>query len=115
MRRLHYANGHLITPDAVSKAVLRYARALADVHTSDIVTIPILGEGGSIISAHLLIGPASQLYSTPVSDSIDEFTDPGLVDDLERRTREIQPSTVAWPDEMLDVAADDELEGPFER
>ncbi|WP_157008784.1 hypothetical protein [Agromyces laixinhei] len=97
----------------MSKAVLRYARALAGVHTSDIVTIPILGEGGSVISAHLLIGPASQLYSTSVSDSIDEFTDPTLVDDLERRTREIQPSTVAWPDEMLDIAVDDELEGPF--
>ncbi|MFF2390061.1 hypothetical protein [Agromyces sp. NPDC058104] len=116
MRRLHYANGHLITPDAVSKAVLRYARALADVHTSDIVTIPVLGEGGSVISAHLLIGPASQLYSTPIADSIEEFTDPELVEDLERRTREIQPSTVAWPDEMLDIGLDpDDLEGPFGR
>lgn len=103
MRRLHYANGYMITPDAVSNAVLRYARALADAHTSDIVTIPVLGEGGTVASAHLLIGPASQLYSTQVLDSIAEFTDPELVADLEQRTRHIQPPTVAWPDRMGDV------------
>lgn len=114
MRRLHYANGYMITPDAVSKAVLRYARALADARTSDVVTIPVLGEGGGVTSAHVLLGPASQLYSTDVADSIGEFTDSALVADLELRTRRIEPSTIAWPDEMSDILLDaDEVAEPF--
>lgn len=114
MRRLHYANGYMITPDAVSKAVLRYARALADAHTSDVVTIPVLGEGGTVTNAHVLLGPASQLYSTLIADTIGEFTDAALVAELEQRTRRIEPSTIAWPDEMSDVLLDaDEVVEPF--
>ncbi|ANJ27114.1 hypothetical protein ATC03_10620 [Agromyces aureus] len=98
----------------MSKAVLRYARALADAHTSDVVTIPILGEGGAVTTAHVLLGPASQLFSTHVADSIGEFTDAALVADLEERTRRIEPSTVAWPDEMTDIGLDaEELQEPY--
>ncbi|MET4156687.1 hypothetical protein [Agromyces sp. PvR057] len=114
MRRLHYANGYMIMPDAVCKAVLRYARALADAHTSDVVTIPVLGEAGAVTTAHVLLGPASQLYSTHIADSIGEFTDAALVADLEQRTRRIEPSTIAWPDEMSDILLDaDEVVEPF--
>lgn len=114
MRRLHYANGYIITPDAVSMAVLRYAKALADSHTSDIVTIPILGEGGTVASAHLLIGPASQLYSTQIVDSIEEFTDPDLVSDLEQRTHHIQPPNTAGPEDLREPEWDGErFHDPF--
>jgi hypothetical protein len=109
MRRLHYASGHVITADAVCKATLRYARALAEAHTSDIVTIPVLIEGGTVASAHLLIGPASQLYSTPVFEAIDEFPADDVVEDLERRTARLQPSRPEWPDEMEDVPTVDEF------
>lgn len=109
MRRLHYASGHVITADAVCKATLRYARALAEDHTSDIVTIPVLIEGGTVAHAHLLIGPASQLYSTPVFESTDEFPASDVVEDLERRTSRLQPSRPEWPDEMEDIATVDEF------
>jgi hypothetical protein len=109
MRRLHYASGHVITADAVCKATLRYARALAEEHTSDIVTIPVLIEDGTIAQAHLLIGPASQLYSTPVFETTGEFPSSGVVEDLERRTTRLQPSRPEWPDEMEDVPTVDEF------
>lgn len=108
MRRLYYTGGYVITADAVCKATLRYARALAEDHTSDVVSIPVLVEGGVTANAHLLIGPASQLYSVPVGDAIDEFPASDVVADLERRTRFLQPSRPEWPDEMEDVPTVDD-------
>jgi hypothetical protein len=101
MRRLHYSGGYVLTADAVAIALLRYARALADTATSDVISIPVVAEGGARGHAHFLIGPASQLYSTPVAGAVGEVTDPQLVDELERRTRRLQPSTAVWPD-MID-------------
>jgi hypothetical protein len=109
MRRLHYAGGSVITADPVCKATLRYARALAENRTSDVVSIPVLSEGGTVGLAHLLIGPASQLLSTPVLDPAEDFPDDGIVAELERRTRGLQPPRPEWPDEMEDVPAVDEF------
>lgn len=108
MRRLHYAGGYVITADPVCKATLRYARALAENRTSDVVSIPVLVEGGTFALAHLLIGPASQLLSTPVFDSTEDFPADGIVEDLERRTLGLQPPRPEWPDEMEDVPTVDE-------
>ncbi|NYF16655.1 hypothetical protein HDC37_001480 [Microbacterium sp. AK009] len=91
----------MLTSDEVSTALLRYARALADTHTSDVVSIPVLEEGGARGSAHFLIGPASQLYSTPVAEAVEEINDPELVQELQRRANRLQPSVAEWPD-MID-------------
>lgn len=103
MRRLHYSGGYVLTPDDVCKALLRYARALADTQSSDVVSIPVLAEGGARGHAHFLIGPASQLYSTPVSEPVDEIQDTALVEELQRRTRRLQPGVAEWPDMMEDA------------
>jgi hypothetical protein len=103
MRRLHYAGGYVLTPDEVCRALLRYARALADTHSSDIIAIPVLAEGGARGYAHFLIGPASELYSTPVTEDVEELSDPALIDELERRTRRLQPAAAEWPDMLDDV------------
>lgn len=109
MRRLHYTGGYVITADAVCKATLRYARALAEDRSSDVVSIPVLGEGGTIANAYLLLGPASQLYSVPVGDAISEFPTSDVVTELERRTQRLQPSRPEWPDEMEDVPTVDDF------
>jgi hypothetical protein len=83
--------------------VLRYARALAVSDKSDVVTVPVLTDSGSRGFAHLLIGPASELFSTPVDNSPDEAYDPEVVKELERMTAELQPSKPAWDAEMRDV------------
>ena len=105
MRRLYYAGGQIVVDDRTCKAVLRYSRALAIANRSDVVTVPYVTEGGGAAYAHLLIGPASQIYSVPVLSPSDEAYDEEMVRDLETRTRDLYPSTPAWPDEMTDIAA----------
>ncbi|OOB90099.1 hypothetical protein [Rathayibacter sp. VKM Ac-2630] len=103
MRRLHYAGGVMLVGDATCKAVLRYARALADVGESDVVQIPVVTEGGSRAHAHLLLGPASQLSSTPVENSQGEDPlDEGVVARIELEARRMQPARPSWSDEMTD-------------
>jgi hypothetical protein len=89
------------------KALLRYARALAEVDQADIVTIPIASEGGGVEQAHFLIGPASQLFDTPVENSSEDPTDLEVVAHLERETRRLHPPTPAWDDELTDFPAVD--------
>jgi hypothetical protein len=103
MRRLYYSSGYVLVDDRVCKAVLRYARALAMNDQSDVVTVPMITDEGVHGSAHLLIGPASELFSTPVDDASDEEYDPDLVRELERKTAELQPYKPAWDSEMRDV------------
>jgi len=103
MRRLHYSGSYMLVGDRTCKAVLRYARALAEADTSDIVSVPVVTEGGSKAYAHLLIGPASQVFSTPVENSQDEPVDEDVIRDLEEATLRLQPSRPAWPQEMLDI------------
>ncbi|MWV49123.1 hypothetical protein GRS96_07510 [Rathayibacter sp. VKM Ac-2803] len=105
MRRLHYASGFVLVADITCKAVLRYARALADVGKSDVVTIPVVTEGGSNAYAHLLIGPGSQLFSIPVEKSHgDEPVDEDVIASIERETRRMQPARPAWSEEMTDIS-----------
>ena len=103
MRRLYYSSGYVQIDDRVCKAVLRYARALAMANQSDVVTVPVVTEAGSRGSAHLLIGPASELFSAPIDNSPDEAYDPDVVRELERMTAELQPYKPAWDSEMRDV------------
>ncbi|MFC0682651.1 hypothetical protein ACFFGH_32885 [Lysobacter korlensis] len=103
MRRLYYSSGYILIDDRTCKAVLRYARALAVSGKSDVVTVPVITDGGSRGSAHLLIGPASELFSTPVDNSRDAEYDPAVVEELERMTAELQEFRPAWETEMRDV------------
>lgn len=108
MRRIHYVNSYVLTGDRTCKALLRYARALAVANRSDVVQIPVVTEGGSRAYAHLLIGPASEIYSTPVPDSPDEPFDEDVIAYLERETLRLEPARPAWNQEMTDVPDLDE-------
>jgi hypothetical protein len=103
MRHLFYAGNSIQLADLTCKALLRYARALANAEKCDIVTIPVINEGGSIGSAHLLLGPSSQLFSTHVPDSSDEPIDRDAIAEMERLTARLGPDTPAWPLEMTDI------------
>ena len=105
MRHLFYAGSSVLVADITCKAVLRYARALAEAKASDIAMIPVITDGGSQGIAHILIGPSSQLLSTHVPDSVDEPVDMDVIEDLERKTRELFPATPSWPSEMTDIPA----------
>jgi hypothetical protein len=110
MRRLQYSSGYVLTSDRTCKAVLRYARALAEARKSDVVTIPAISETGSYGFAHLLIGPASEIFSTPVEHAGVEPDDAEVITELEQRTMLLQPSRPEWPTEMTDIQAIDDLD-----
>ena len=105
MRRLFYAGGQIVVDDRTCKAVLRYARALAIADRSDVAMVPIWLEGGGTAYAHLLLGPASQIYSVPIVGPPDEPYDEKMILELERLTREMHRSVPQWPDEMTDVSS----------
>jgi hypothetical protein len=106
MRHLYYAGNSVLLADVTCKAVLRYARALANSGKSDIAMVPVINEGGSHGYAHILIGPSSQIFSTAVPDSDDEPIDHEVIAELEKLTRELLPDTPAWPLEMTDIDYD---------
>jgi len=104
MRNLHYSSGHLLVGDLTCKAVLRYARALADVGKSDVISVPVLTVGGGRAYAHLLIGPASQLWSVPIDSSeVEEPDDAEAIAHIEQETRRMQPARPSWNEEMTDI------------
>jgi hypothetical protein len=90
MQRLHYTGDSILVSDDVCAAILDLARALAVMQVSEVVKVPIVDEAGSLTEAELLIGPASQLYSTPADDVSNIEVDPELVAELRRRTAELE-------------------------
>lgn len=104
MRRLFYASGDVLISDVICKATLRYARALADSGQYDVVSLPVYGEDGEQARVHMLLGPSSQLFATPVPNGgLEDQRDLDIVRHLELRTRGLQPSRPDWRDEMRDV------------
>ncbi|MET4636864.1 hypothetical protein [Mycetocola sp. 2940] len=92
MRRLYYSSGSLLTGDEVCKAVLRYARALAITGDADIIVIPVVTDDGISGLAHMLVGPASQVFSMPAASQGDDPYDADIIDKLNAMTRGLQPS-----------------------
>ncbi|MDT3315850.1 hypothetical protein Q9S71_03340 [Microbacterium sp. KSW4-11] len=91
MLELHYSDGYVVTTDAIADAVLRYARSLAEQRTSDLVTVPISTPEGPATSS-MLLGPASQLYTTPHVGSSSSLDDEASVMDLlSRNDRLLHP------------------------
>lgn len=93
----------MLLADSTCKAVLRYARALADSGKADVVMVPVVTEGGSLGYAHLLLGPSSQLFTTPVEHSQSEPLDAEAVAELERRTLRLQPSRPSVTNDVPDL------------
>jgi hypothetical protein len=82
----------MLTSDEVCKAVLRYARALGETDNAEIIAIPVVTDEGITGLAHILVGPASQLFSMPAHSQGNDPFDAEIVDDLNARTRALQPS-----------------------
>jgi hypothetical protein len=93
MELIHYAGGELLTGDAIAKSVLDYAKALAMKDSSDEVEIPIRREDGSLGTAQLLIGPASQLVAETVRTDFEDIKDDELVAQLQRNTARLADPT----------------------
>ncbi len=108
MRKLYYAGGSIIVSDQVSKAVLRYARALAHAQSSDLVILPSFTEHFGKGVTHILLGPSSQMLSVPTAEFEIDLADARMVEILESRTKGLHPDRPDWSEDVADVM---DLEG----
>lgn len=79
MDRLHYAGHSILTGSEIARAILDYAKALAEAGTSATIDVPTLNEDGSLGRSELLIGPASQLISDSETSDFEDIVDEQFV------------------------------------
>lgn len=94
MKRISYANGDLLTDDAIADALMEYARVLAIVGSADVVTFPGIDRGGDVREVQLVIGPASQLLSTSTDEPTVEMEAEGAAEELRLRARRRLPNSL---------------------
>ncbi|MDY0912898.1 hypothetical protein [Rathayibacter festucae] len=92
MQKLYYASGFVLLGDAVCTAVVEYAQALANVGKSDLVVVPGLSDEGLRGETRLLLGPASQLFTSPALDRGIDLDDEQAVESMRDKTRRLQPA-----------------------
>ena len=111
MMTLYYTGQSLLMADDVCEALLRYAQALADTQSSDVITVPIVNADGESIAAEFLLGPASQLYATTTAHEAADPRHPDVVEEIDRRARALHPTALIRPvDQRSDLGFDQELE-----
>ncbi len=89
MDKIHYAGDTVFTGTEIARALLGYARALAQTGKSATVDIPVYREDGSRGTSEFLIGPSSQIVTDAVESDWDEIVDPHLVERLEVASRAV--------------------------
>ncbi|KAA9104982.1 hypothetical protein [Microbacterium rhizomatis] len=91
MMILTYAGTELMTGDALARAVLEYCAALAEEGAAETLEIPVLRLDGSMATATLVVGPASQIVAMTVDTTFPELEDAATLDHLMTRTRAHRP------------------------
>jgi hypothetical protein len=91
MMRIHYAGGSAVTGTAIARAVVELAEQLALSGTASTVDIPVLQADGTVGSAQLLLGPASQMVAESALTDVEEIRDEELVREINRRTTALMP------------------------
>jgi len=91
MMRIHYAGGSALTGTAIARAVVELAEQLAMRGTASTVDIPVLQVDGTVGSAQLLLGPASQMVAESAVTDIEEIQDDALVREIKRRVTALAP------------------------
>jgi len=109
MERISYAGGVLLTGDAIARAVISYAEALAKRGTAAEVDIPVRRDDGSLGAAQLLLGPASQLVAEAVETDLEDPVDDDLVARLRVKTAELSDSRPVFDDSAASADPDFEL------
>ena len=65
MRKVTYAAESFVTTDEVAHALVQFTTAVAQKGTSASVDVPAVDEDGQPVMVQLVIGPASEVISTP--------------------------------------------------
>jgi hypothetical protein len=106
MQKLYYASGYILLGDAIGDAVMDYARALADVGKSDLVTVPSLSDEGLRGTTRILIGPSSQIFAAPALDRGVDLDDEEAVESMRKKTARLLPARPqpSDDDDVIDLA-----------
>ncbi len=72
MKRVAYGGESFITSDDGADALLDFAALAAMSGVAEVVTMPAVGEDGRVISVNLVIGPSSELITSPVETTTSE-------------------------------------------
>lgn len=107
MKTIHYAGDSVLMNDELSDAVVEYAAALARVGSSAELTVPVVVKDGSVLSASMLLGPASQLIATPSPEAKEAGADPELLATIQRETALLGSITAEPIDAPIVRGADD--------
>lgn len=84
MKSLVTALGSYVTGDEIADAVLDYGHALTLEQRTDLIDIPVLGDGGST-RLRLAVGWLIQLHTLGVDADGQEIVDPSTTDVLRAR------------------------------
>jgi len=91
VKRVIYAGSEFVTGDDVASALLSCGQTLAEVGEAEAVTVPTRERDGSIGSATVLIGPASQMIARDANVDGDELIDVAAVARLNAVERRLRP------------------------
>ncbi|WP_144764542.1 hypothetical protein [Curtobacterium sp. 9128] len=79
MKYINYDGSIIMTGDLIAEALADYAAVLGANGRTDAVHVPAVAEDGSIETAVLLVGPASELVLTAAPDDELEYEDPDFI------------------------------------
>jgi hypothetical protein len=104
MREIVYAGGSFVTADDIAEALLEYAAELANAERAATVHVPAVGTLGESVEVAIVVGPASQLLSTPTANPGEPPEGAFFVQDVRTRISDLSriansmdiPSSVPW-------------------
>ncbi len=92
MRTVSYGGESFTTSDEAAAALLDFAAAAALNDFAAVVHVPALDETGDVMTADLVIGPASELFVTPSKSGFEDLDTTDAVADLRQRTNALGAS-----------------------
>jgi hypothetical protein len=72
MKRIAYGGESFITSDDGAAALLEFAASAAMSGVGEVVTLPTVLADGQVVSVDLVIGPSSELITSPIESSLAE-------------------------------------------
>lgn len=89
MKHITYAEKSVVTGDDVADALVEYAKAVAQHHTADFVTISGIGSNGDEIEATFLLGPGTNMMIETAHTSMPEPDNHEVTEEIRRKTRHL--------------------------
>lgn len=93
MKRVAYGGESFFTSDEAAEALLAFAAAAAMSNVAEVIPIPSIRADGEIVIVELVIGPSSELFTSPVDSEFSEPDARAAVAALRSRVRELGASS----------------------